>query len=166
MCLPEVGQFLQIIASHQRGLIGEIGTACGVGAAWIASGMQKGTRLITVELKPERAALASRLFAEREDVTVICGDAHEISKFGPFDMLFTDGGGYKTVDETLELVRKGGFLIKDDLTPEASWTAEERQKWGSTGDDSRRREWLQNPKLLAQELALAPRISVFLASKL
>jgi len=46
-CLPEVGQLLRILAATVvAGRIVELGTAYGVGAAWIASGMRPGAGLV------------------------------------------------------------------------------------------------------------------------
>jgi predicted O-methyltransferase YrrM len=166
MCLPDTGRFLQLLACHQGvGVIGETGTACGVGAAWMVSGMRPGARLVTVELDPERAGAAKRLFAGRDDVTVICGDGREIIKHGPFDLLFGDGGRVG-LDACIDIMRQGGAIVKDDLTPESAWTDDMRKKYISAKADPTRRKYLDNKNLLAQEIILTPDSSVMLAIKL
>lgn len=45
------------------GVIGETGTRCGVGLAWLASAAGPGTRLVSVERRPARHAVARRVFA-------------------------------------------------------------------------------------------------------
>jgi predicted O-methyltransferase YrrM len=162
-CTPEVGRLLQILAAHQRGKIGELGTACGVGAAWIASGMRPGTSLVTVELDPERASIASRVLAGRSDVTVLNGDWRLAGPFGPFDILFSDGGPKREPDApTLlnPLLRPGGLVVLDDYTPETAWTPEQRALWQN---DRSRTVWLENPDWSAIELQVATDMAVILA---
>ena len=53
-CRPEHGRLLHALAAG-AGTIGETGTGCGVGLAWLASGARPGTRLVTVEIDTERA---------------------------------------------------------------------------------------------------------------
>jgi hypothetical protein len=46
-CRPEHGRLLRALAAG-AGAIGETGTGCGVGLAWLASGARPGTRLVSV----------------------------------------------------------------------------------------------------------------------
>src|SRR5256885_13837805 len=55
-CRPEHGRLLHALAAG-AGTIGETGTGCGVGLAWLASGARPGTRLVSVEIDTERAGL-------------------------------------------------------------------------------------------------------------
>lgn len=50
-CLPSHGRLLQLVAGGvgEGGVIGETGTGCGVGLAWLASGARSGVRLVSVE---------------------------------------------------------------------------------------------------------------------
>lgn len=58
-CTAEVGRLLAVLAGTVRGgTVGEIGTGCGVGAAWMASALAPGAALVTVELDPTRAETA------------------------------------------------------------------------------------------------------------
>ena len=61
-CRPEHGRLLHALAAGAT-RIGETGTGCGVGLAWLASGARPGTRLVSVEIDTERAGLAASLFA-------------------------------------------------------------------------------------------------------
>jgi predicted O-methyltransferase YrrM len=58
-CRPEHGRLLLALAAGAA-TIGETGTGCGVGLAWLASGSRPGTRLISVEIDAERAELTAR----------------------------------------------------------------------------------------------------------
>ena len=57
-CRPEHGRLLHALAAG-AGTIGETGTGCGVGLAWLASGARPGTRLVSVEIDTERAGLVA-----------------------------------------------------------------------------------------------------------
>ena len=119
--LPGVGQFLAVLAAGcHGGRIGEIGTGTGVAAAWMASVMPPDCTLVTVEIDGPRAAAAAGLLAADGRVTVLSGDARALlGPHAPFDLLFADGGwrdpaGLGTL---VDLVRVGGQLVMDDVTP-------------------------------------------------
>ncbi len=59
-CRPEHGRLLFALAAGAEA-IGETGTGCGVGLAWLASGARPGTRLVSVERDAARAARAAEL---------------------------------------------------------------------------------------------------------
>ncbi|MEO8744350.1 MAG: class I SAM-dependent methyltransferase [Candidatus Dormibacter sp.] len=163
-CTSEVGRLLHLLAAHQPGgRLGELGTAYGVGAAWLATGMCAGARLHTVEIDAGRASAATALFADRSDVIVIRGDWSHMRTYAPFDLLFSDGGPKREPEApTLlrPLLRPGGLLVLDDYTPESAWTEEQRKSYQN---DVSRRIWLENPEWSAQELQLSKDISVILA---
>jgi predicted O-methyltransferase YrrM len=126
---PLLGRLLRILvegADAKR--VVEIGTSNGYSALWISLGLKAtGGKLITYEIKPERAASA-RLNFERagvEDiVTVVEGDAHETvaGLEGPIDLLFIDGekSGYLDyLNKLLPLVRPGGLILADNVNKPA-----------------------------------------------
>lgn len=166
-CTPETGRLLMMLASHENaGRIAELGTACGVGAAWIASGMRLGSSLTTVELDPTRAAIAREIFSECRDVDVLTGDWSEVAQYGPFDLLFSDGGPKRNPGDPellAPLLRPGGLLVLDDYTPESAWTEDQRSRYK---DDLSRRIWLENQQWAACELQVAAAMSVILATRL
>jgi predicted O-methyltransferase YrrM len=90
-CRPEHGRLLHALAAGAS-RIGETGTGCGVGLAWLASGARPGARLVSVEIDAERAGLVADLFAGLPQVVLVPGDWHEICPAGPFDLLALDGG--------------------------------------------------------------------------
>lgn len=56
-CTPEQGQLLQVLARGRTGgVIGETGTGCGAGLAWMASAVGPETQLVSVEIDAARAA--------------------------------------------------------------------------------------------------------------
>jgi len=76
-CRPEHGRLLRALAAG-AGTIGETGTGCGVGLAWLASGARPGTRLVSIEIDAERAGLVASLFADLHHLAVLAGDWREI----------------------------------------------------------------------------------------
>lgn len=167
-CLPETGRLLAVLAgAQQRGPIGEIGTGCGVGAAWIAGALRPELRFVTIELNTERAAAARDLFAGRPNVEVLAGDWREILPHGPFTLLFADGGQAKQHEpETLlDAVAPGGMVVLDDLTPVEHWPEEWRGQ-----RDPVREFWLSTPRARAVELvvtapSVVPGMAVILATR-
>jgi predicted O-methyltransferase YrrM len=164
--IPEVGRLLMaLVAQRPRGRVAEIGTACGVGAAWIASALGPEASLVTVETDAERAGAVDRLFAGQPNVRVLHGDWHELlPSEGPFDLLFFDGGQWKSGDvpaeseEALALVAPGGAVLIDDLTPEALWPQEWRGK-----PDLAREFWLGDERLAGAEILTTPQTAAILA---
>jgi predicted O-methyltransferase YrrM len=121
-CLPDTGRFLAMLAAGcTGGRIGELGTGAGIGTGWIASAMPGDCTLITVEIDERLASMVRELVAADPRVEVITGDAMSaMSGRGPFDLLFADSG---VRDEAafavlLELLRPGGRIVMDDLTPQ------------------------------------------------
>ena len=164
--IPEIGRLLAVlVAARPQGRCAEIGTGCGVGSAWIADALGPDGSLVTVELDEDRAAAASRLFADRQNVRVLQGDWHELlPPEAPFDLLFFDGGYWKRGDvaaeseQALSLVASGGLVVIDDLTPESLWPEEWRGQ-----PDSVRDFWLGHDDLVAVELLTTPESAAILA---
>lgn len=162
-CLPEVGRLLAVLAaSIDRGVIGEMGTGTGVGAAWIASSLRPGVRFVTVEIDGERVEAARGLLRDVPDAEVITGDWRLILDSGPFALLFADGGKAKATEpETLlNVLASGGTIVLDDLTPEDQWPEE----WQDQPDPVRD-FWLNDPRLIATELLTTPSSAVILATR-
>ncbi|MGI2909526.1 O-methyltransferase [Tolypothrix sp. VBCCA 56010] len=88
----EVGRLLYVLTGHiQEGLIGEIGTGCGVGAAWIASALAPTASFVTIELDEQRSEIVRKLFEAVPNIRVMTGDWHALLNESPFAMLL-----YKT----------------------------------------------------------------------
>jgi len=148
-CSAEAGRLLRVLAGQRgRTRVAEIGTGCGVGAAWILSVLSSETPFVTVELDPERAVAAAALLADDEQARVLEGDWTDVlPSEAPFDLLFADGGGQamKTNPAVFDLLAPGGTLVLDNLTP------------GRPPADPVRELWLNHPRLAAIELQLSPR---------
>jgi predicted O-methyltransferase YrrM len=159
-CIDEVGRFLHVLAAQvQTGVVGEIGTGCGVGSAWILSALPLTARLATVELDPARAVAARSLFAGHSNVQVLSADWHDLPFFRPFSLMFPDGGTVKEREPDL-IVRAmtiGGLVLLDDLTPARLHSSER---------DPVRHFWLNDPRLVATEVTVRPDHAVILATRI
>ena len=123
-CIDEVGSLLRVLASSVLGgRIGEIGTGAGVGTAWLASGLRDGTTLVSVEVDENLGRAVSDHFESVPGVETVIGDWRgPFSLKGPFDLLFFDGGVADAgAEELASLVKPGGIVVVDDLTPERLW---------------------------------------------
>ena len=162
-CRPEHGRLLHALAAG-AGTIGETGTGCGVGLAWLASGARPGTRLVSVEIDTERAGLVASLFADLPHLAVLPGDWREIYRAGPFDLLVLDGGAHGKSGgipaDPEDFLKPGGTLVIDDLTPASTWPP----RFDGQVDQARM-HWLTHPALDAAELRLAPDLAALVATR-
>jgi predicted O-methyltransferase YrrM len=148
--LPEVQRLLAVLAAGKR--CAEVGTAFGEGAAAIATTARS---LVTVELDPERAAIARDRLKELPNVELLLGDwRDELPQRAPFDLLFFDGGRFDEAPDAIDLVATGGLIVKDDLTR------------GWEGADPVRDLLFDHPELMAVELLTTPRTAAVLAVRL
>ena len=164
-CRPEQGRLLQLLAGGARRRIGETGTGCGVGLAWLASGAPDGVRLVSVERDPDRVAVAADVFKDCDHVEVLHADWRHVAEHGPFDLLVLDGGGQGKgggdAAAPAELLEPGGVVVVDDFTPATTWPP-----LFEGSPDLARLHWLEHPDLRATELRLAADFSVVLGTYL
>lgn len=155
-CTPAQGRLLQVLAGGVGdGLIGETGTGCGAGLAWLLTGASPGARLVSVERDADRFTLASALFSDQPAVRVVHGDWRALRDYGPFDLLVLDGGGQGKNDEPpldpAGWLKVGGMVVMDDFTPFTSWPPVH----GGTVDKARL-HWFEHPLMRTTELRVAP----------
>ena len=155
-CRPEQGELLRILARGVgAGVIGETGTGCGVGLAWLASAAHSAARIVSIERDVERATAVARLLQDDPRVRVCHGDWSELLGHGPFDLLVLDGGGQGKRDQPpldpVAWMRPGGLIVIDDFTPTTQWPP-------MYGDhvDTARLYWLEHPALRAAQIPVAP----------
>jgi predicted O-methyltransferase YrrM len=105
-------------------------------------------RLVTVEVDPVRVAAARRVFADEDRVEVVQGDSFdELVRRGPFDLVFVDGG---RSDRVVELVRIGGRLVFDDVTPVQALPVDSPYRT----NDPKRELFFTDSRLVATEVVL------------
>lgn len=145
--LPEVQRLLSVLAAGRR--CAEVGTAFGEGAAAIATTARS---LVTVELDEERAAIAAERLHGLSNVELLTGDWRDhLPMLAPFDFLFFDGGRFEESPDAIELVGRGGLIVKDDLTP------------GRPGPDPVRALLFDHPQLTAVEILTTPQTAAVIA---
>jgi predicted O-methyltransferase YrrM len=145
--LAEVQALLRVLAAGSD--VAELGAAFGEGAAAMA---ETARSVVTVELDPERAALARTRLARYDNIELLEGDAYEVLRGrGPFGLVFADGGTYDW-EAILALVEPGGLIVKDDLTP------------GRPAEGDPVREFLlRDPRLAAVEILTTPESAAIIA---
>ena len=119
--IPEVHALLAtLVASKPAGRFAEAGTAFGKAARAIAEAMDEDSTFVTVELDPERYALAVR-YLEPTRAEVVHGHWCDVlPPRAPFDLVFADGGLRDTEDGfelTISLLAPGGLLVKGRHVP-------------------------------------------------
>jgi len=162
-CRLEQGRLLHALAGGAAGSIGETGTGCGVGLAWLCAGRRPGVRVVSVERDAERAARVAELFADVPDVAVLQGDWTLINEHGPFGLLVVDGGGNGkrgAAADPQRLLHPGGSLVIDDFTPLTEWPPMHEGRL-----DEARLSWLEHPALMAAEVRLAPDLSTIVGTR-
>lgn len=162
-CSDEAGSLLRLLAATRPGgRIGEIGSGCGVGTAWLLSGCAPNSQLITVERQPARAAAVQAIFAADARVTVLSGDWELIVAHAPFDLLFVDAAPPKHQHREVvpRLVAPGGIVVLDDLTPLPDVPD------GAKTHDPVRSFWYGLPGWTATEFRISTREAVLLAVRL
>jgi predicted O-methyltransferase YrrM len=158
----ETGRLLAALAASRRGILGELGTGCGVGSAWLRSGAAEGTRIVTAERDPGLARAVAELFADDDAIEVLEADWTALIERGPFSLLFVDAREAKLSgrDVVAEAVEPGGFVVLDDFTPSAVWPPMYEGRV-----DTLRQEWLTDPRFTSVEVMVAADAAVILATR-
>lgn len=157
----ETGRLLATLATARGGTLAELGTGCGVGAAWLHSGAPADARIVTAELDPALAEEVQRLFADVATIEVVSGDWSTLEQYAPFSLLFVDVKDVKeSVDLVADLLETGGIAVLDDFVPSAFWPpiAEGRV-------DTVREQWLTDERFTAVEMLIDPDASLIIAAR-
>ena len=152
--IPEVQALLRVLANGR--VVAEMGAAYGETAAVMA---ETARSVVTVELDPERAAVARERLAGLANVELLEGDAFELLRDrGPFGLVFVDAGLRPVTEEKwesiLSLLDTGGLLVKDDLTPGRPIEGDEVREF-----------LLRGPRLAAVEILATAEMAVIVAAK-
>ena len=161
-CRNETGRLLAALAATKQGTLAEFGTGCGVGTAWLRSGVREGSKILSAELDPDLAGAASEIFDADEQVEVLAADWSTLRDRGPFALLFLDAREPKDsgADTVVDLIEPGGVVVLDDFTPCESWPP----VYGGRVDVLRER-WLTDERFTTVEVMVAPDSAVLLATK-
>jgi predicted O-methyltransferase YrrM len=158
----ETGRLLAALAASRTGRLGECGTGCGVGAAWLSSAAREGSHIVTAELDPALAEAVTCLFADDPRVEVITGDWGALRGGGPYSLLFLDAAEAKRTgpDEVADLLEPGGLVVLDDLTPSITWPPIHDGRV-----DTVREAWLSDHRFTTVEVMVTDDAAVLIAAR-
>ena len=161
-CRNETGRLLATLAATRAGVMAEFGTGCGVGTAWLRSGVRGDARIVTAELDAKLAGAAAEIFVDDPQVEVLSADWSTLLDKGPFSLLFLDSGEPTevAVDSVADLVEPGGIVVLDDFTPCEGWPP---ITYGRV--DTLREQWLTDERFTAVEVMVAPDAAALIATK-
>jgi predicted O-methyltransferase YrrM len=163
-CSNGTGRLLRLLASQlQGGVIGEIGSGCGVGSAWLISAIAPGTSLVTVEKDDTLAAVVRSLFENYSMARVLNGDWIEIVKYGPFSMIYSTANVARFIppEALMQALRLGGMMVIDGLVP-----LEQLEQSYVANPDPLRSFWLDDPRLEATEILVSLKEAVILSARI
>ncbi len=124
---PRTGALLQMLAASKPcGRLLELGTGTGLATAWLLSGMDAGSSLISVDTDEEVQAVAREALCQDTRLKLVTHDGAAFLWRQPkksFDLVFADAvpGKYEALDEALAIVKTGGFYVIDDMMPQPNW---------------------------------------------
>jgi predicted O-methyltransferase YrrM len=162
-CRNETGRLLAALAATRSGTMAEFGTGCGVGTAWLRSGVRGDhARILTAELDPRLASAAAEIFTDDPLVDVLEADWSTLMDKGPYSLLFLDSGepDAVTVDKLADLLEPGGIVVLDDFYPCEQWPPITAGRV-----DTLRERWLTDDRFTAVEVMVARDSSVILATR-
>ena len=162
-CRNETGRLLATLAATRGGTMAEFGTGCGVGTAWLRSGVRDDrARIVTAELDARLARAAAEIFEDDPLVEVLAADWSTLLDEGPFSLLFLDAGqpGEVAVDAIADLVEQGGLVVLDDFTPCELWPPIVHGRV-----DTLREQWLTDERFTTVEVMVASDASALIATR-
>ncbi|MDR8730970.1 O-methyltransferase [Burkholderia pseudomultivorans] len=125
---PNQGKLLQLLATIRGARrILEVGTLGGYSTIWLARALPPGGRLVTLELNPAHAKVATQNIARAgfaEAVSVVVGSAKDsLARLiadgeAPFDFIFIDAdkdNNRAYLDAALKLSRPGTVIVVDNV---------------------------------------------------
>jgi len=159
------GKFLQVMAQMQASKrVLEIGTLAGYSTAWLASGLSKGSTIISLEIDPHHAAIAQDNLAAFDfpcQVKILVGDALQLidemilEGDEPFDLIFIDADkeGYADyLNRVIQLSKPGTFIIADNVVRNGNILDDSGQDSSVVGIRRFNKELLSHPHLNATTL--------------
>src|ERR1700723_3820946 len=121
---PRTGAMLRVLAaSKPGGRLLELGTGTGLGTAWLLSGMDAASTLVSVDTDQEVQAVAREALCQDTRLNLLSQDGAAFLWRQPkksFDLVFADAipGKYEALDEALAIVKTGGYYVIDDMLPQ------------------------------------------------
>lgn len=122
-----VGSLLRTLtASKPAGNFLELGTGIGLSLSWMVDGMCINSKILSIDNDPGLAKIAKDFFKSDPRVSIQeqeGGKWINAYKGELFDLVFADAwpGKYSDLDETLALIKPGGFYVVDDMLEQPNW---------------------------------------------
>lgn len=115
-----------LVTSKPSGYFLELGTGTGLSLAWIVEGMDKNSKIISIDNEEKYLLIAKKYFDNDKRVEIICEDGRNWIKNNQhkqFDLIFADTwpGKYDTLEEVLSMLKVGGLYIIDDMLSQPNW---------------------------------------------
>ncbi len=115
-----------LAASKTAGKFLELGTGTGLSTSWILDGMDSTSTLTSVDNDEHLLQIAHTFLGGDKRLDLIHADGEEwvkTNKGQKFDFIFADTwhGKYLLLNEVLEMIKKGGFYVVDDMLPQTNW---------------------------------------------
>ena len=161
-CRNETGRLLATLAATRGGTLAEFGTGCGVGTAWLRSGVRNGAHILTAERDPDWRPRRPRSSARTTTSRCSRPTGRLLHERGPYSLVFLDSGEPEAVrvDAVVDLLEPGGIVVLDDFTPCEMWPP---IAYGRV--DTLREEWLTDERFTAVEVMIAPDASALIATR-
>lgn len=121
------GSLLKTLAgSKPKSKFLELGTGTGLSTAWILDGMDKSSKLTSIDFDEQFLSIARQYLGKDPRLTLELIDGEkwvESNRERTFDYIFADTwhGKYLMLDEVLEMLNVGGLYIVDDMLPQPNW---------------------------------------------
>lgn len=122
-----IGTLLKsLTASKPKANILELGTGLSLSLAWMIEGLDDASTLTSIDNDAKLIEIAKGFFGGDSRVNFVCMDGAEWIKSydgHAFDLIFADAwpGKYSELEETLLLLKVGGFYVIDDMNPQPNW---------------------------------------------
>jgi len=122
-----LGSLLSVlVASKPNSKILELGTGTGISTLWILNGMDKNSTLQTVDNDERLVKIAKQYLADDKRVEFFVENGEDLisrTKPNSIDFIFADTwpGKYNHLEETLNLLKRGGIYLIDDMLPQENW---------------------------------------------
>lgn len=111
----------------------ELGTGTGLSTSWILDGMDNLSTLVSIDNDQSLLDIAERFLGNDKRLSLVNTDGGEwiqANRHLKFDYIFADTwhGKYLLLDETLDMLKKGGLYIIDDMIPQPNWPEGHHEK--------------------------------------
>lgn len=129
-----IGTLLKTLAaSKPSGNFLEMGTGIGLSLSWLIQGMDKDSKIISVDNEAALIEVAKLFFEDEDRLELVCDDGGKwLEEYNgdTFDLIFADAwpGKYSHLDRTLGLLKKGGYYVIDDMKKQPNWPEGHEEK--------------------------------------